>query len=114
MKKKKTAGVAPKSSPQPVKTSPAAATAVKQPAPKTTNGFKGFILLVLALLSMLIFFGLKPNKLWFYERIMQYWEDYKEQKLNLDLEERKLARFHTDYVFAKDVTSFFSKKRNCR
>jgi hypothetical protein len=41
---------------------------------------------------------------------MPYWDDFKEQKLNLDLEERKLARFQTDYLFAKNVTGFFEKR----
>lgn len=113
MKNKKTARAASPGSTQPVKTSPAA-TKPKQQAPATTtsNGFKAFILLVAAVISMLIFFGIEPNKLWFTQRIMPYWEDYKEQKLNLDLEERKLARYQTDYLFAKNVTGFFEKRGN--
>ena len=112
MKKKKTERAASPGSTQPVKPSPAA-TQPKQQAPAaTTNGFKAFILLVAAVISMLIFFGIEPNKLWFTERIMPYWEEYKEQKLNLDLEERKLARYQTDYLFAKNVTGFFEKRGN--
>lgn len=115
MKKKKTVpqgGTASSSSSQPVQPSPAA-TQPKQPAPTaTTNGFKAFILLVAAVISMLIFFGIEPNKLWLNQRILPYWEDYKEQKLNLDLEERKLARYQTDYLFAKNVTGFFEKRGN--
>jgi hypothetical protein len=60
----------------------------------------------------LVFFGIEPNKLWLNQRIMPYWEDFKEQKLNLDLEERKLARYQTDYLFAKNVTGFFEKRGN--
>lgn len=41
---------------------------------------------------------------------MGYWNDFKEQKLNLDIEERKVARYQTDYLLAKDVTAFFEKK----
>ena len=112
MKNKKTERAASPGSTQPVKTSPAA-TKPKQQAPATTtNGFKAFILLVAAVISMLIFFGIEPNKLWFTQRIMPYWEDFKEQKLNLDLEERKLARYQTDYLFAKNVTGFFEKRGN--
>jgi hypothetical protein len=112
MKNKKTERAASPGSTQPVKTSPAA-TKPKQQAPAaTTNGFKAFILLVAAVISMLIFFGIEPNKLWLTQRIMPYWEDYKEQKLNLDLEERKLARYQTDYLFAKNVTGFFEKRGN--
>lgn len=112
MKNKKTERAASSGSTQPVKTSPAA-TKPKQQAPATTtNGFKAFILLVAAVISMLIFFGIEPNKLWFTQRIMNYWEEYKEQKLNLDLEERKLARYQTDYLFAKNVTGFFEKRGN--
>lgn len=112
MKKKKTERAASPGSTQPVKPSPAA-TQPKQQAPAaTTNGFKAFILLVAAVISMLIFFGIEPNKLWFTQRIIPYWEEYKEQKLNLDLEERKLARYQTDYLFAKNVTGFFEKRGN--
>jgi hypothetical protein len=116
MKKKKTdprsGGTATTGSSQPVPPSPAA-TPSKQPAPPAkTNGFKAFILLVAAVISMLIFFGLEPNKLWLNQRILPYWEDFKEQKLNLDLEERKLARYQTDYLFAKNVTGFFEKRGN--
>jgi len=95
---------------QPVQPPPAAATAAKQPAPAATNGFKTFILLVVSIISLLIFFGLEPNKIWLNQRIMPYWEDYQEQKLNLDLEERKLSRYQTDYIFAKNVTGFFEKR----
>jgi hypothetical protein len=112
MKKKKTERAASPGSTQPVKPSPAA-TQPKQQAPATTtNGFKAFILLVAAVISMLIFFGIEPNKLWLTQRIMPYWEEYKEQKLNLDLEERKLARYQNDYLFAKNVTGFFEKRGN--
>lgn len=111
MKKKQTERVASTSSSQPVQPSPAA-TQPKQAPPATTNGFKAFILLVAAVISMLIFFGIEPNKLWLNQRILPYWEDYKEQKLNLDLEERKLARYQTDYLFAKNVTGFFEKRGN--
>jgi hypothetical protein len=107
MKKKKTAV---QSSPQPVPPSPAAVPPVKQVSPATTNGFKAFILLVAAVVALLIFFGLEPNKLWLNQRIMPYWDDFKEQKLNLDPEERKLARYQTDYLFAKNITGFFEKR----
>jgi hypothetical protein len=113
MKKNKNvpqAGGTANKSAQPVQPPPAAATATKQPTPSGTNGFKTFILLVAAIISLLIFFGLEPNKMWLDQRIMPYWEDYKEQKLNLDLEERKLARYQTDYLFAKNVTGFFEKR----
>jgi hypothetical protein len=112
MKKKKTERAASPGSSQPVQTSPAA-TQPKQQAPEAkTNGFKAFILLIAALISMLIFFGIEPNKLWLNQRILPYWEDYKEQKLNLDLEERKMARYQTDYLFAKNITGFFEKRGN--
>lgn len=113
MKKKKTVqrekGTT-QSKPQPVQPIPAAATAAKQPTPATTSGFKSFLLLVASIVALLLFFGLEPNKMWLEQRIMPYWEDYKEQKLNLDLEERKLARYQTDYLFAKNVTGFFEKR----
>jgi len=113
MKKKKTVSRAAgttSSSPQPVQPSPVAVPPMKQPNPAATSGFKAFILLVVAIISLLIFFGLEPNKMWLNQRIMPYWEDYKEQKLTLDLEERKLARYQTDYLFAKNVTGFFEKR----
>jgi hypothetical protein len=86
---------------------PPAANATTPPA---TKGFKAFILLVASIVSLFIFFGLEPNKIWLDQRIMPYWDDYKEQKLNLDLEERKMARYQTDYIFAKNVTGFFEKR----
>lgn len=116
MKKKKTVapsrGTATTSSSQPVQPSPAATPPKQQTSPTTTNGFKAFILLVAAVISLLIFFGIEPNKLWLNQRILPYWDDFKEQKLNLDLEERKLARYQTDYLFAKNVTGFFEKRGN--
>ena len=93
---------------QPV-TTPTAATPATQPAPRT-NAFKGFILLVVSVISLFIFFGFDNNKRWLNERIIPYWEDFKEQKLNLDIEERKLARYESDYLFAKDITAFFEKR----
>ena len=115
MKKKKTVpqgGTASTSSSQPVQPSPAATQPKPQATTATTNGFKAFILLVAAVISLLIFFGIEPNKLWLNQRILPYWEDYKEQKLNLDLEERKLARYQTDYLFDKNGTGFFEKRGN--
>jgi hypothetical protein len=115
MKKKKTVsqgGTATSSSQQPAPPSPAATPSKQQTAPAATNGFKSFVLLVAAVFIMLVFFGIEPNKLWLNQRILPYWEDYKEQKLNLDLEERKLARYQTDYLFAKNVTGFFEKRGN--
>ena len=112
MKKKKTAPRTDDISTKPVTPSPAAIPPIKQPAPGATTAFKEFILLVISIIALVIFFGLEPNKLWFNERIMSYWEDYKEQKLNLDLEERKLARYQTDYLFARNVTGFFEKRGN--
>lgn len=112
MKKKKTPrdrGTA-QGSPKPVPPSTAAVSPGKKASPGTTNGFKSFILLVAAVIALLIFFGLEPNKLWFNGRIMSYWDEFKEQKLNLDLEERKLVRYQTDYLFAKNVTGFFEKR----
>lgn len=113
MKKKKNVpqagGTANKRS-QPAHPPPAASTAPKQQKPASTNGFKAFILLVASVISLLIFFGLEPNKMWLDQRIMPYWEDYKEQKLNLDLEERKMARYQTDYIFAKNVAGFFEQR----
>jgi hypothetical protein len=113
MKKKKTAprgGGTTESSTKPVTTPTSTIPPIKQPAPAATSAFKGFILLVISVIALVIFFGLEPNKLWFNQRIMSYWEDYKEQKLNLDLEERKLARYQTDYLFAQNVTGFFEKR----
>jgi hypothetical protein len=109
-KKVPQAGGTAKKSSQPVQPPPAAATASKQPRPAATNGFKAFILLVASVISLLIFFGMEPNKMWLNQRIMVYWEDYQEQKLNLDLEERKLARYQSDYEFARNVTDFFEKR----
>ena len=110
MKKNKNVPQAGGKSAQPVQPPPATTAATKQAAPPATNGFKAFILLVASIVSLLIFFGLEPNKMWLDQRIMPYWDDYKEQKLNLDLEERKLARYQTDYLFAKNVTGFFEKR----
>jgi hypothetical protein len=109
MKKKKTAPRTDNST-KPVTTPTSTIPPIKQPAPAGTSLFKGFILLVVSIIALVIFFGLEPNKLWFNQRIMSYWEDYKEQKLNLDLEERKLARYQTDYLFAKNITGFFEKR----
>jgi hypothetical protein len=109
MKKKKSPGTAAAGKPQTVAAAPPPAATTPKPA-ATTNGFKAFILLVVSFVALLIFFGLDSNKLWFNERIMSYWDDFKEQKMNLDIEERKLARYQTDYLFAKDVTTFFEKK----
>jgi len=112
MKKKKAERAAATGSPQPVHPSPAATPPKQQNPQGATNGFKAFILLVAAVISLLIFFGIEPNKIWLSQRIMPYWEDFKEQKLNLDLEERKLSRYQTDYLFAKNVTGFFEKRGN--
>jgi hypothetical protein len=110
MKKKRTANSDSASSIQPAaKTSVAVPSSAKQAAP-ANDGFKAFLLLAISVIALFIFFGLEPNKLWFNERILGYWDDFKEQKLNLDIEERKLARYQTDYLFAKNVTGFFEKR----
>jgi hypothetical protein len=113
MKKKKNvpqAGSTANKSSQAAQPPPAAATAPQKPGPTASNGFKTFVLLVASIISLLIFFALEPNKMWLDQRIMPYWQDYQEQKLNLDLEERKLARYQTDYIFAKNITGFFEKR----
>jgi hypothetical protein len=65
MKKKKTVprSGTPQSSSRPVPPSPATIPPGKQVSPTTTNNFKAFILLVTAVVTLLIFFGLEPNKL---------------------------------------------------
>jgi len=95
---------------QPVQSPSVPATAFKQPSPTTTNGFKTFILLATSITSLFIFFGLPPYKRWFNERIIPYWEDFQEQRLNLNLEERKLSRYQVDYEFALNVSDFFEKR----
>src|SRR5688500_19046921 len=114
MKKKKTERAASTGGSQPVQPSKQSITTEK---PATGNGFKQFLLLGLSVILLLLFF--KPsyfdktnfNRIWLDGRVMAYWDDYKEQKLNLDIEERKLARYD-GYKFAKDVTAFFEKRGN--
>jgi hypothetical protein len=116
MKKKKSARAATASTgggpSKPVTTpAPPPPPSAKQPAPAVaTSGFKAFILLVAGIIGIFIIFGLENNKLWFNERVLAYWDDFKEQKLNLDIEERKLSRYQTDYIFAKNITAFFEKR----
>jgi hypothetical protein len=97
---------------QPVKLSTAATPPKKLTASATTNGFKSFILLVASFISLLIFFGIEPNRVWLNHRILPYWEDFKTQKQNLNIEDRKLGRYQNDYVFAKNVSGFFEKRGN--
>jgi hypothetical protein len=117
MKKKKTVphgGTATAGSHQPV---PPPKPATPKEKPATGNGFKQFLLLMLSVLLLLLFFKESYfdmpnyNRAWFDGRIMGYWEEYKEQKLNLDIEERKLARYD-NYKFAKYVTGFFEQRGN--
>lgn len=110
MKKKKSArtgGSPSKPVTTPVPTPPPA----KQPAPAVAiSGFKGFILLAAGIIGIVIFLNIEGNKQWFNDRVLVYWDDFKEQKLNLDIEERKLMRYQNDYLLAKNITGFFEKR----
>lgn len=71
---------------------------------------KPIILTFFSIAFLLLFFLLPPNRKWFSDRIVTYWNDFTTQKKHLSLEERKTKRWGRSYTLSKDITGFF--KRN--
>lgn len=72
---------------------------------------KEIYLLFLSLLLIFIVFNFGYYKIWFKDRILQYWESFKIEKENTDLEIRKINRYGNAYVISKTITSFFEQNK---
>ncbi len=74
----------------------------------SNSGFNVIIWLFIALVGLAVVYGI--NKKFFEEKVFAYSEQFKEQKDELDEEERKKQRFGADYVYAKAIAAEFLKK----
>ncbi len=70
--------------------------------------FGNILWLFIAIVGIAIVYA--SNKDFFENRIWAYYDNYKEQKENLDEEDRKKERLGGDYVYAKAIADAFLKK----
>ncbi|MFT4061433.1 MAG: hypothetical protein QM642_03640 [Edaphocola sp.] len=74
---------------------------------KSSNSTKGIIALVLA---VFLFFVVKHfNEDFLSGRIVQYWEDYKTQREDLEPETRLTMRHGASYVYSKNIAEVVKK-----
>jgi hypothetical protein len=77
------------------------------------NGMKKTILLTFISVSVLyLFFQFPRNNEWFTKRILTYWKDFKHQKNQLSLEQRKIKRWEHSYTFSKRITHFIAQQQD--
>ena len=53
---------------------------------------KAIIPTFLSVLILFLFFLLPKNREWFNGRVIGYWNDFRNQRYNLDIEQRKIKR----------------------
>lgn len=75
------------------------------------NITKEILLSILSILLIVGVFNFGYYKQWFKDRIVQYWESFKIEKENLDIETRKVNRYGNSYVISKIITSFFEDNK---
>jgi len=81
--------------------------------PKKQGGafYKQFILLLGSVFLLMIFMSLKKNDDWFNSHILEYWDEYQDQKTNLDIETRMQMRFGDNYVISKTIADVAKKNK---
>ena len=70
------------------------------------------ILFLINALLLVTFFSLGANKTWFRKRIITYWEEFVQQKEQLDPEHRMAAQFGNKYTVSRSIAGFFKKYDN--
>lgn len=68
------------------------------------------ILFVSSIVVIICFFLLPQNDKWLNEKVLTYWNDFKRQKIQLDVEKRKIERYGPAYTYSKRIALFFEKK----
>ena len=71
---------------------------------------KKILLLLISIISIVVFFILPANKIWFREKLVGYWNDFVVQRKQLSIEQRKVKRFGTEYTYSKEISNFFEKR----
>lgn len=64
------------------------------------------------MLAIFLFFLVPPNKKFYQEKVIGYWNDFLVQRNKMDMEYRKADRFEGLYTYSKKISGFFSKKGN--
>lgn len=72
---------------------------------------KHTILLGAAIFVLALFFMLPRNKAWVTKTILPYWQDFRAQKQNLDIEYRKIARYRSAYTFSTQIADHFGPEQ---
>lgn len=73
---------------------------------------KNIILLLAAIALIAGFFLIPPHKKWLSGRLVPYWHDFLKQRNNLDLEQRKQARFGYFYTCCKQIAAPFAARKD--
>ena len=81
-------------------------------SPLRFPSFKELLLFFVSTFAIITVFSFGENKSMLDDRITPYWDDFKDQVNETDLETRKTNRYGVDYLFPKQVASFFEKKGN--
>ena len=70
---------------------------------------KTILLFLISLASLYLFFLIPKNREWLEKRVIGYWNDFRKNRNITDPERRKIARWESDYVYAKRVAGHFPK-----
>jgi hypothetical protein len=71
---------------------------------------KQITLLAVSVIILSAFFILPVNRDWMANRILPYWKDFNYQKSRLNVEERKINRYKSSYIYSKQIADFFHSR----
>ena len=75
---------------------------------------KSIILTIAVIAILFLFFLLPRNREWFQERVVGYWKDFKHQKNQLGLEQRKIRRWERSYTLSKRIADFIAQQQDMK
>lgn len=75
---------------------------------------KTILLFLISLASLFLFFLVPKNREWLNKRVIAYWNDFRKNRNNTDPEQRKIARWESDYIFSKEIANHFPKDSDAK
>ena len=70
---------------------------------------KTILLFLVSLASLFLFFLVPKNREWLNNKPVAYWNDFRKNRNKTDPEQRKIARWGSDYIYSKQIAGQFSK-----
>ena len=72
---------------------------------KLRHHIKTTLLFLISLASLTLYFLIPKNREWLNKKSIAYWNDFRKNRKNTDLERRKTIRWDKDYVFSKQIAN---------